>query len=487
VANYDEIGEVATAFTAVHRSAVRLAAEQAMMRRAVNAMFVNLARRSQTLVERQLRLLDTLEAAETDPDQLSNLFRLDHLATRMRRNDENLLVLAGGDGSRRWPEPVSLAAVVLAAMAEIEQYPRIRHDVTGDVHVVGHAVADVVHLLAELLENATAFSPPDSTVTVTGWRGDDRSGSPAEGAHPTGSGVTLVIQDHGIGMTADSVGAANQRLARPMAIDVAASERMGLVVVGHLAARHRIAVELRGSTEGVTAYVWLPGQLLAQPSVHRIGLFPGATSPATAAALAEHTDGTTDGTLVGAGARRSLPGAAGPSAGPTAAPPAASVPLTPVLPTVGPGPAIGPVTGNGMTMVRGSGRARATTAGPTPPAPLRRPAPPVQPAEDTGTRWFTRGTPDGGPGRGPGGRAAQPPRVPAPRQPMDGGTSTAGLPVRVPMAQLPVSGESTVPIKATPPPKLPYAEPDPSQVGSMLSRFYSGVHRATAEEQGSLG
>src|SRR5439155_10959661 len=262
VTNFDEIGEVAEAFTAVHRSAVRLAAEQAMMRRTVNSMFVNLARRSQTLVERQLQLLDTLEAVETDPDQLANLFRLDHLATRMRRNDENLLVLAGADASRRWPEPVSMSAVVLAAMAEIEQYPRIRHDVTHDVHIVGHAVADVGHLLAELFENATTFSPPDSIVTVTGGRGTERPGpnglaplglSPME-AEARGGGATVVITDRGLGMSPAGVAAANERLATPMAIDVAASERMGLVVVGHLAARHRITVELRGSPDGVTAH-----------------------------------------------------------------------------------------------------------------------------------------------------------------------------------------------------------------------------------------
>jgi hypothetical protein len=254
----DEIGDVADAFTAVHRSAVSLAVEQVVMRRNVNAMFVNLARRSQTLVERQLQLLDTLEAAETDPDQLSNLFKLDHLATRMRRNDENLLVLAGSEVSRRWAEPVSLPAVVLAAMAEIEQYARIRHDVAGSIHVVGHAVADVVHLLAELLENATTFSPPDTVVTVSGYL-EDGIGSGSLGE------ATIVIEDHGIGMSPTGLTEANERLAGPADIDVSASERMGLVVVGHLAARHHVRVRLRGSTAGVVAYVSLPSSILAPP------------------------------------------------------------------------------------------------------------------------------------------------------------------------------------------------------------------------------
>ncbi|MDP9133441.1 MAG: nitrate- and nitrite sensing domain-containing protein, partial [Actinomycetota bacterium] len=158
VRSMDEIGEVAEAFVAVHRSAISVAVDQALMRRSVNAMFVNLARRSQVLVERQLELLDDLEREESDPDQLDNLFKLDHLAARMRRNDDSLLVLAGSEATRRWSDPVALPAVVLAAVAEIEHYPRVRHEAIDPVHVVGHAVADLVHLLAELLENATVFS-----------------------------------------------------------------------------------------------------------------------------------------------------------------------------------------------------------------------------------------------------------------------------------------------------------------------------------------
>ncbi|WP_190249319.1 sensor histidine kinase, partial [Dactylosporangium sucinum] len=263
VRSSDEIGEVADAFTAVHRSAVSLAVEQAVMRRNINSMFVNLARRSQTLVERQLQLLDQLESAETDPDQLANLFRLDHLATRMRRNDENLLVLAGSEATRRWAQPVSLSAVTLAAMAEIEQYARIRHDVSNDVFVVGHAVADIVHLLAELLENATTFSPPDTVVTVSGW--------PANG----GKDAMIVIEDKGIGMTESGLVDANERVSTPIAIDVAASERMGLVVVGHLADRHGVHVRLSATDEGVTAYVTLPQRLLAA-APDGVGLYGGS-------------------------------------------------------------------------------------------------------------------------------------------------------------------------------------------------------------------
>ncbi|MEU2172282.1 sensor histidine kinase, partial [Micromonospora chersina] len=249
VDSQDEIGELAEAFVAVHRSAVDVAVEQAMMRRNVNAMFVNLARRSQVLVERQLELLDDLEREESDPDQLENLFKLDHLAARMRRNDESLLVLAGTESSRRWNRPVGLGAVLLAASAEIEQYQRVRHDSRSDLHVVGHAVGDLVHLFAELLENATAFSRPDTVVRVV--------------AGAEGPGAYVEIIDQGLGMSPAALAEANAVLAEPPAADVAASERMGLFVVSHLGARHGVRVRLRGGAEGLVARVRIPAELLA--------------------------------------------------------------------------------------------------------------------------------------------------------------------------------------------------------------------------------
>ncbi len=246
----DEVGEVAEAFTAVHRSAVRLAAEQANMRRNVNEIFIKLARRSQALVERQLRLLDTMESAETDPDQLANLFRLDHLATRLRRNDENLLVLAEGDSTRGFSQPVDLNTVALAATAEIERYTMIQPEISDTVHIVGYAVTDVVHLVAELLENAAAFSPPETIVILrAGFTGD--------------GGAEIVIQDTGIGMSPAALLEANRQLAVPMSIDVSAAERMGLVVVGHLAKRHQIGVMLSDANPGVKARVSIPAKLIA--------------------------------------------------------------------------------------------------------------------------------------------------------------------------------------------------------------------------------
>ncbi|GIJ27277.1 hypothetical protein Vqi01_24390 [Micromonospora qiuiae] len=249
VRSLDEIGELAEAFVAVHRSAVGVAVEQATMRRNVNAMFVNLARRSQVLVERQLELLDDLEREESNPDQLENLFKLDHLAARMRRNDESLLVLAGTESTRRWNRPIGLSAVLLAASAEIEQYQRIQHEAIDDLYIVGHAVGELVHLLAELLENATAFSRPDTTVQVM--------------ARAEGTGAVIEIADQGLGMSPTALAEANTVLTKPPAADVATVERMGLFVVSHLAARHGIEVRLHGGAGGLVARVRLPGTLLA--------------------------------------------------------------------------------------------------------------------------------------------------------------------------------------------------------------------------------
>ncbi len=184
----DEIGRVAAAFDDVHREAVRLAAEQALLRGNVNAMFTNLSRRSQGLIQRQLSLISELESREADPDQLSSLFKLDHLATRMRRNGENLLVLAGEEPGRRWTRPVPLVDVLRAAASEVEQYERIELASVPTTEVAGRVVNDLVHLLAELLENATSFSSPQTKVKVTGH------------ALPDGR-VLIEIHDTGIGLS----------------------------------------------------------------------------------------------------------------------------------------------------------------------------------------------------------------------------------------------------------------------------------------------
>jgi signal transduction histidine kinase len=242
----EEIGEVARAFDQVHEQAVRLAAEQAGLRTAFNSIFVNLSRRSQALVERQLRLIEQLENKEEDPEALAELFQLDHLATRMRRNSENLLVLSGTDLARRGGRPVPLVDVLRAAASEVEQYQRVELASPPSVQLLGRTAGDVVHLVAELLENAAAFSAPETRVDV--------------GARPDQDGaIVLEISDRGVGMTDQDLGEANQRLGSPPTVDVSASRRMGLFVVGRLAIRHGIGVTLRTRDGGgVIAAVRIP-------------------------------------------------------------------------------------------------------------------------------------------------------------------------------------------------------------------------------------
>jgi signal transduction histidine kinase len=259
VTSTDEIGEVARAFDQVHLEAVRLAADEAMLRGNLNAMFINLSRRSQSLIERQLSLIDSLEQSEQDPGRLSSLFRLDHLATRMRRNSENLLVLAGHEVTRRWSQPVPLVDVLRAAISEIEQYERLVLNVQPGIVVVGQAVNDVVHLVAEIAENATTFSPEDSQVYV--------SGQPL-----SSGGVLLDITDDGVGIPDQEMSHANWRLDNPPVVDVAVSRRMGLFVVGRLATRHGVRVRLRrAQAGGLTALIWLPDTVAAPEVVPPLG------------------------------------------------------------------------------------------------------------------------------------------------------------------------------------------------------------------------
>ncbi|MEV4169535.1 nitrate- and nitrite sensing domain-containing protein [Nonomuraea sp. NPDC049709] len=273
VEGQDEIGEVARAFDQVHRQAVRLAGEEAELRSNISSMFVNLSRRTQTLVERQISLIDGLEKGEQDGGRLSDLFKLDHLATRMRRNSENLLVLAGHEATRRRSQPAKLVDVVRAALSEVEGYERVQVRVHRATSVLGSCANDLVHLVAELVENAIQFSPNHSHVTVTS-------------SLIEGGGALLSVSDTGISMTEDELAEANRRLAEPPVVDVSVSRRMGLFVVGRLALRHGIRVQLRkGEGSGLIAMVLLPPALIAdgqqQPLPQRPA-FGGGTVPSQA-------------------------------------------------------------------------------------------------------------------------------------------------------------------------------------------------------------
>ncbi|WP_246108059.1 sensor histidine kinase [Saccharothrix saharensis] len=263
----EEVGQVARAFDAVQREAVRLAVEQVALRANVNDMFINLSRRSQALVERQITVIDRLEQDEQDPDQLASLFELDHLATQMRRNSENLLVLSGTTVNRRVTRPVPISEVLGAAVSEVEKYARIQIAPAPELKVQGRVVNDLAHLIAELLDNATAFSKPTTKVTVRAI--ETRRGE-----------VSIRIHDRGVGMQEQDVVEANTKLADPPEVDVSVAREMGLYVVGQLAKRHNIRVTLSNNDDiegGVTAQVVLPVDLL-----HR-GPEPVAPRPVPAA------------------------------------------------------------------------------------------------------------------------------------------------------------------------------------------------------------
>ncbi|GHF50555.1 hypothetical protein GCM10010359_61150 [Streptomyces morookaense] len=247
----DELGQVGQALNTLQRAAVEAAVKQADMRRGVSDVFVNLARRSQVLLHRQLTLLDTMERRTEDTDELADLFRLDHLTTRMRRHAEGLVILSGAAPARQWRKPVRLMDVVRAAVAEVEAYERIDVRRLPRLAVDGPAVGDLTHLLAELLENATVFSPPHTAVQVVGER--------------VSNGFTLEIHDRGLGMTADAMLEANLKLAETPEFELSDTDRLGLFVVSRLAQRQGVRVSLQTSPYGgTTAVVFIPSALLTE-------------------------------------------------------------------------------------------------------------------------------------------------------------------------------------------------------------------------------
>jgi signal transduction histidine kinase len=288
----EETGQLARSFDAVQEQAVLMATEQALLRDNINSIFVNLSRRSQALVERQLALIDRLEQDEQDPDQLASLFELDHLATRMRRNSESLLVLSGTGLSRQLSRPVPASDVVGAAVSEVEHYARIEVASAPDVAVQGRAVSDLVHVIAELLDNATFFSPADKKVIV-------------RMAMTRKKELAIQITDQGVGMSEDEIAATNTRLADPPDLDVAVTRRMGLYVVARLAKRHNINVRLRDNEDiegGLIARINVPAELVqpigaAPRSMSTMSSMSSLAGPSTTGSLAIAGEPSTDSQL----------------------------------------------------------------------------------------------------------------------------------------------------------------------------------------------
>ncbi|MDH3679450.1 MAG: ATP-binding protein [Acidimicrobiia bacterium] len=274
----DELEQLASSFNSVQGTAIRLATEQAVNRRNTADMFVNLGRRNNSLLKRQLRFIDSLERNEADPETLESLFKLDHLATRMRRNAESLLVLAGERSPRRWSAPVNIRDAVQAALAEVEEYERADMSQVAEGTLQGNVVADVAHILAELIENALNFSPPQTTVVVHG--------------RTTAEGYTVTVTDEGLGMDLADLDAANERLATTYDLSQVPAQHIGLYVVGRLARQHDIAISLgQAPAGGTTATVELPAAITTETAATEDQDAAGAVDPesiddAEAAALA---------------------------------------------------------------------------------------------------------------------------------------------------------------------------------------------------------
>jgi hypothetical protein len=249
----DEIGRLAQAFNTVHRVAVQEAGREAALRRSVGEMFLNLARRSQSLIERQLEVIDEVERGGPDADVHAGMAELDHLATRMRRNAENLIILSGSEPARRWRGPIALTEVLRAAVGEIKEHTRVEVLPLDRVELAGHAAADVMHLLAELIENAVSFSAPGTQALVAG--------------QPLPAGYLIEIEDQGLGMSDEQLVKVNERLASPPDADFAMAKMLGFFVVTQLAAKHGIRVQLRHSWYGgITALVLLPAEVIRSPA-----------------------------------------------------------------------------------------------------------------------------------------------------------------------------------------------------------------------------
>ncbi|GIE86639.1 sensor histidine kinase [Actinoplanes regularis] len=445
----DEFGQVAEAFNMVHREAIRVAAEQAALRTSVSAMFLSLARRSQALVDRMIGELDQIERVEEDPKRLAKLFDLDHLATRMRRNDENLLVLAGADVGAPRREDALLVDVLKASQSEVEMYHRVEFGATDtDVSVTAASVNDVVRLIAELLDNATRFSPPTTLVMAHGRRSGDHA--------------VVQVEDRGLGISAEQLELINRRLAEPNAVDVTAFRLMGFAVIARLAARHGIAVRLLPHHEGGTiAEITLPAEIV---------VLPGQASGTTGRAASWTRPGPAPQTTRGTGRTseirppiRSAPAPAGQRWAHVVASPAAELDLRPTpdrpaLPTRIPQP---------------------TAAMDLPPAPLFNPAPAAPVSAQPVSAQPTWVQPSSGQPF-----SAQPVSAqPAWAQPV----SAQPFPAQPVSAQpFPAQPVSPQPVSARPVSAMPAPAPAPIQVQMQHNWFEAEAETSAASAMGGM-
>src|SRR5579872_27697 len=489
VLSTDEIGQVARAFDQVHSEAVRLAGNEAMLRNSFNAMFVNLSRRSQSLIERLVRMIDSLEQNEGDPERLSSLFAMDHLVTRMRRNSENLLLLAGHESARKWSDPVPLADVARAAVSEIEQYSRVTMKIQPGIAVTGQAVSDVVHLLAEVIENATIFSAKDTPVHIAAQE-------------LSSGGVLIEVSDNGVGVPETRLAEMNWRLDNPPVMDVSVSRHMGLFAVARLAERHGVRVRLRPRTpHGLTALVWLPESVTereasmfaarSRPFAAQAGGFQsrspspaahGATParPVPEAQPASHRRDVVVPEHAGTGPRETITTSTGPA-------PVAAVPATAAAAAV---PVTGPAARSAATSDWFRSRASAASAGNGNTNGTAGPATTPSAGQSTGQ---STGQPASQPeGRGLAGsdgwsvgrHAAQ-----IVAEPVRGDFTAAGLPTRVPQANL-IPGSAGGRSAGAGGPSRPGSGPEgqapitprsprsPDVARNRLSGFQRGVRRA---------
>lgn len=442
----DEVSEVAVALSEVQSSAVELAVEQAVLRRNISDSYINLGRRNQNLLSRQLDFITDLERNETDPDTLEGLFRLDHLATRMRRNAESLLVLAGIEPPRQWSAPVKAADVVRAALGEVEDYQRVVVRHLEPAAVTGAVAADVAHVLAELIENALSFSPPDQSVEVKG--------------RLTTAGYTVAIADNGLGMAPEDVERANRRLAGKESFTVAPSKYLGHYVAGHMASRLGLVVELQDSPAGgITARIDLPMGLLADEELDRALAKasvppPAAAEPVTAgpAPTAVSTETTASGLpRRGERARPLIAGVDAPALEPSV------IPMAPVVPAPAPEP-VAPEPAVAEPVV-------AANSTPSPVAPAGQS---LLPSSGFGGLGVSR----------PSGPSMYTVAANNARSNSNREATSSGLARRVPGAQRPDAGMATRGVEPAP---VESVRSSPEDVYSLLSNFQSGVARGRAD------